>query len=108
MLVVRRRDNGKLACIGGFVEVGETLEQATRREVREETGLEVTSLQMIPRVRACACACACVRACEGVCVCVCVCECECAGAQLFRLGRRRCRRQVSWGQPNHLAFSRDM
>ncbi|CAM9250211.1 unnamed protein product, partial [Pylaiella littoralis] len=50
VLVVRRRDNGKLACIGGFVEVGETLEQATRREVREETGLEVTSLQMIPRV----------------------------------------------------------
>lgn len=50
VLVVRRRDNGKLACIGGFVEVGETLEEATRREVREETGLEVTSLQMLPRV----------------------------------------------------------
>ncbi|CAN0582934.1 unnamed protein product, partial [Ectocarpus sp. 12 AP-2014] len=50
VLVVRRKDNGKLACIGGFVEVGETLEEATRREVREETGLEVTSLQMLPRV----------------------------------------------------------
>ncbi|CAN0281667.1 unnamed protein product [Ectocarpus fasciculatus] len=50
VLVVRRKDNGKLACIGGFVEVGETLEEATRREVREETGLEVTSLQMLPRI----------------------------------------------------------
>lgn len=50
VLVVRRKDNGKLACIGGFVEVGETLEEATRREVKEETGLEVTSLQMLPRV----------------------------------------------------------
>ncbi|CAM9429404.1 unnamed protein product [Hapterophycus canaliculatus] len=50
VLVIRRRDSGKLACIGGFVEVGETLEEATRREVREETGLEVTSLQMLPRV----------------------------------------------------------
>eukprot|EP00903_Cladosiphon_okamuranus_P015209 g14057.t1 len=50
VLVVRRKDNGKLACIGGFVEVGETLEQATRREVMEETGLEVTSLRMLPRV----------------------------------------------------------
>ncbi len=48
--MVRRKDNGKLACIGGFVEVGETLEEATRREVKEETGLEVTSLQMLPRV----------------------------------------------------------
>lgn len=51
VLVVRRKDNGKLACIGGFVEVGETLEEATRREVMEETGLDVTSLQMLPRVR---------------------------------------------------------
>eukprot|EP00752_Nemacystus_decipiens_P005156 g4679.t1 len=50
VLVVRRKDNGKLACIGGFVEVGETLEEATRREVMEETGLDVTSLQMLPRV----------------------------------------------------------
>lgn len=51
VLVVRRKDNGKLACIGGFVEVGETLAEATRREVMEETGLDVTSLQMLPRVR---------------------------------------------------------
>lgn len=51
VLVVRRKDNGKLACVGGFVEVGETLEEATRREVMEETGLDVTSLRMLPRVR---------------------------------------------------------
>ena len=50
MLVVRRRDNGKLACIGGFVNVGETLEEAVRREVLEETGLQVASLRMIPQV----------------------------------------------------------
>lgn len=50
VLVIRRRDNNKLACIGGFVEVGETLEEAVRREVMEETTLSVTSLQMIPRV----------------------------------------------------------
>lgn len=51
VLVVRRKDNGMLACVGGFVEVGETLQEATRREVKEETGLDVTSLQMLPRVR---------------------------------------------------------
>ncbi|CAM9730759.1 unnamed protein product [Laminaria digitata] len=50
VLVVRRRDNGKLACIGGFVNVGETLQEAAKREVLEETGLEVSSLRMIPQV----------------------------------------------------------
>lgn len=50
ILVIRRKDNDKLACVGGFVEVGETLEHAVRREVMEETGLTVSSLRMIPQV----------------------------------------------------------
>jgi len=32
---------------GGVVEVGETLEQAIRREVREETGLEIHIVEVI-------------------------------------------------------------
>ena len=32
---------GIFSCLSGFVEPGETLEHAVRREVREEVGLEV-------------------------------------------------------------------
>ena len=41
--LVKRRDTGQLACMGGFVEVGETVEHAVQRELREEMGLEIIS-----------------------------------------------------------------
>jgi 8-oxo-dGTP diphosphatase len=43
LLIKRNKEpwKGKLALIGGFVEWGETVEQAVIREVKEETGLKV-------------------------------------------------------------------
>lgn len=40
-----RDTQGIYACLAGFVEAGETLEQALRREVREETSLEVENIR---------------------------------------------------------------
>jgi len=42
-----RDTQGIYACLAGFVETGETLEQALRREVREETGLEVENIRYV-------------------------------------------------------------
>jgi len=47
VLLIRRKDPpfaGKWAIPGGFIEMEETLEASARRELREETGLEVGDL----------------------------------------------------------------
>lgn len=43
VLLVKRRDCGKLALPGGHLEQGETFLQAAVREAREEIGLEINS-----------------------------------------------------------------
>ncbi len=50
-IVLIRRENqpyrGCYALPGGFVEVGETVDSAAQREVREETGLEIELLALV-------------------------------------------------------------
>ena len=42
LLLERRSDSARWGLIGGAMELHESIEEAVRREVREETGLEVT------------------------------------------------------------------
>lgn len=53
LLVKHRRERGgfwqgKWICPGGELEHGETIEEGIRREVREETGLEIALTQALP------------------------------------------------------------
>ena len=50
LLVIRRANapcQGKHALPGGFVKIGETVMSACRREVREETGIDIAALTLL-------------------------------------------------------------
>jgi 8-oxo-dGTP pyrophosphatase MutT (NUDIX family) len=47
VLLVRRADDGRWAMPGGWVDPGETPEQAVVREVAEETGLLVSAPRLL-------------------------------------------------------------
>ncbi|TKH08691.1 NUDIX domain-containing protein [Bacillus wiedmannii] len=46
-ILIQQRRSSIWAVPGGFVELGESTEEAGRREVLEETGIEIGSLQLI-------------------------------------------------------------
>jgi 8-oxo-dGTP diphosphatase len=50
VLLIRRKNEpfkGEYALPGGFVDIGETVEAACRREALEETGLEIDRLRLV-------------------------------------------------------------
>ncbi|MEK4130322.1 NUDIX hydrolase [Solibacillus sp. FSL W8-0474] len=46
-ILLQRRLDGKWGVPGGFMELGESTEEAGRREVLEETGLEIGKLDLV-------------------------------------------------------------
>lgn len=46
-LLLQKRPNGVWGLPGGLLELGESAEEAARREVYEETGVEVGELQLV-------------------------------------------------------------
>ena len=47
VVLVRRRDNGMWVFPGGFMELGESVLESIKREVKEETGLHVVSAMLV-------------------------------------------------------------
>jgi ADP-ribose pyrophosphatase YjhB (NUDIX family) len=47
LLLIQRADTGDWGLPGGFMELGESFEDTGRREVREETGLEIGDLRLL-------------------------------------------------------------
>lgn len=45
--LLQKRIDGKWGVPGGFIELGESTEDAGRREIAEETGIEVGKLQLV-------------------------------------------------------------
>ena len=47
IVLIRRRDNGRWALPGGVVDWGEDISTTVRRELREETGLELVKIRRL-------------------------------------------------------------